>query len=293
MISLVAARPGLRAWRRLHGIVRDVVAGFVRDQGFLLASALSFSLLLCLAPLALILFSVAGFLLESDEIAEYLFDGVWVLFPAYGAELAEFLAILMRERTITGILGAGGMIVFATQLFAFIRSVVNRAFDVRVERGWLRGFLFDVTSVLVLGSMVVAFVVAIVVLAALGDLALQLVPLWWRAGAPLRRALTLPLIWAVGLALLFLVYRTFPNTWVSTRAAAVATGVVAVLWEAARWGFSAYLDIFGVYPRLYGSFGIGVATLVWIFVSAVIFVAGAELAAVLTARARLAGRHRA
>lgn len=59
---------------------------------------------------------------------------------------------------------------------------------------------------------------------------------------------------------------------------------MALLWEGARWGLSAYLTRFGTYGKLYGSFGVVVATLVWIYYSAVIFVLGAELAALLTER---------
>ena len=53
---------------------REVVRRFSQDEGFLLASALSFGVVLCLAPFTLIFFSVAGFLLSSREIADYVSD---------------------------------------------------------------------------------------------------------------------------------------------------------------------------------------------------------------------------
>jgi uncharacterized integral membrane protein len=59
---------------------------------------------------------------------------------------------------------------------------------------------------------------------------------------------------------------------------------VILLWEIARWLFTAYVRLFGVYSKLYGSFGIGVAALVWIYYSATIFVLGAELAAFVAER---------
>jgi membrane protein len=64
----------------------------------------------------------------------------------------------------------------------------------------------------------------------------------------------------------------------------MATAAVVVLWIAARRAFGAYLALSGVYGKLYGSFGIGVAVLVWIYYSATIFIFGAELAAVVTER---------
>ena len=266
------------------GDARRVVSRFNEDQGFMLAAALSFMLLLCLAPLALILFSIAGFLMESDEIAEHLFDAAMLLFPAYGYELAEFLTVLARERLVTGFLGLASWALFATQLFSLARTVLNRAFRVAARRGFLHGFVVDLFAVTIVGALAVAFAVAIIVAVALGDVAARLIPGAPLTAAALRRLLALPLMYAAGLGLLFFVYRTLPNTRVPARAAAVATLAVAVAWELARWAFAAYLGMFGTYGRLYGSFGVGVAALVWIYYSAMIFVLGAELGALLTRR---------
>lgn len=269
---------------RLRGELLCLLAAIHRfraDQGFLLASGLAFAFVLCLAPLLLILLSVAGFLLESAEIARYLYDSVTLLFPAYGREFAELLGLLTAERTVTGALGAAGLAVFATQLFSLMRAVVNQAFRVR-PRGFLHGFAFDLVAVIVVGSLMMTLAVASLLLVTLGDLAVRVLPL--PAALGLRRALTIPLMYAMGAALLFFTYRTFPNTAVPARAAAIATAVVMGLWEAARWLFAAYVSLTGVYGRLYGSFGIAVGVLVWIYYSTIIFVLGAELAAVLTER---------
>src|SRR2546426_1808863 len=87
----------------LLAALRTIPARFFRDQGFLMASAISFVALLCLAPLVLILFSLAGYLMESDKIADYLFDAATVLLPAYGRELGEFFSFLTRERAVAGL----------------------------------------------------------------------------------------------------------------------------------------------------------------------------------------------
>jgi len=262
------------------GELRRVVSRFNEDQGLLLAAALSFVLLLCLAPFALILFSIAGFLLESDEIAEHLFDAAMLLFPAYGYELAEFLTVLARERLVTGFLGGASWALFATQLFSLARTVLNRAFGVTARRGFLHGFVVDLFAVTIVGTLAVAIIVGV----ALGDVAARLIPGAPLTAAALRRLLALPLMYAAGLGLLFFVYRALPNTRVPARAAAIATLAVAIAWELARWAFAAYVGVFGTYGKLYGSFGFSVAALVWIYYSATIFVLGAELAALLTRR---------
>jgi membrane protein len=269
----------------MRGFASDVRVAchrFGLDQGFVLASALSFAFLCCLAPLALILFSVAGFLLESEDIAEYILETASLFMPAYGDELTEFLKLLMQERTVTGLVGAVSMAITVSRLFALTRTVVNRAFRVAVHRGLIRGFLFDLFAVIVVGSLMVGYTVAVVILAALGDFVrLTPVPL---PDLPLRWIVSVALVYLVGGGLLFFVYRAFPNTWVPVRAAATATVAVAVLWAVAGRAFGAYIALFGFYGKLYGSFGIGVAVLIWIYYSTTIFIFGAELAAAVAER---------
>lgn len=265
---------------------RAVVRRFHDDQGFLLAAALSFSLLLCLAPLALLFFSGMGFLLASDQVAGSVIEIATSLLPGYRSEVRGILDLLNRERRVTGTVGVIGLAIFATPLFSLTRSAMNAAFRIRSGRGLVHGFAFDLFALAVLGLLAAALSGAILVLAGLANAVSSaagpsplVINMW-------ARVIALALLYAALLGLLFFVYRTFPNTGVSTRAAAVATLIVAVLWEIARRAFAAYLTSFGTYGKLYGSFGVIAATLAWIYYSATIFVLGAGLTAVLTERYR-------
>jgi len=261
-----------------------VVRRFLSHDGFLLAAGLSYSFLLCLAPLALLFFSWVGYLLESDEIADYVLETVRSLFPGYGSEVLQALVTLARERKVTGVVGGMSLAIFATQLFSMTRTVVNIAFGVERRRGMFRGFLFDVFALAVAGVLAAAVSAGILTLVTLGSPALRTAAPPPLLGIHWARAVALPLVYAAMLGLLFFVYRTFPKATVSTRAAVVGALTVAALWEIARWLFSAYVGEFGVYGKIYGSFGVIVASLAWIYFSATIFVLGADLTALLTER---------
>jgi membrane protein len=264
--------------------LRSIHARFRQDQGFLMASAISFAALLCLAPLTLILFSIAGYLMESDTIAEFLFDAATLLLPAYGRELGEFFSFLTRERAVVGLVGVLSWAIFATQFFSLMRTVLNRIFRAPARRGIVHGFAIDLLMVVVIGSLAILFAVTILVVVTVGDVALGAGAAAAGSSRWLRRLVSIPLMYLMGVGLLFLLFRTLPNIAVPARAATLATLAVAVGWEAARWLFTAYVVTFGTYGSLYGSFGAGIAALVWIYYSAVIFVLGGELAAVLAAR---------
>jgi len=268
--------------------VRDVVRRFSEDEGFLLASALSFGVVLCLPPFTLILCSFAGFLLESKEIAAYVSDSATIILPAYGRQLGEFLVLLSRERAVTGIVGAVSLAIFASHVFSLTRRVLNRAFRVAEPRGLVHAFALDVLSVLLVGGVVVVVVIVTIVLVAVRNLAQTVLPIPPITG--LRRALSYVTGYALAITTLVLVYRTFPNTRVAARAATIAAVTVAVLWELARLAFAAYVHTSGIYGRFYGSFGIWIAGLVWIYYSCVLFVLGAELAAVLGRRSQPRGQ---
>ena len=205
------------------------------------------------------------------------------LLPGHSSEIRAALDLFNQERRVTGVLGVIGLAIFATPLFALTRTVTNAAFRVHRGRGLVHGFAFDLFALAVVGLRAIALAAALLMLATLANIAASagtptpfLPSVWVRAVAP-------AFLYVVLLGLLLFVYRTFPNTGVSTRAAVTATLIVAVLWEMARQVFTAYLTTFGTYGKLYGSFA-AAATLAWIYYSATIFVFGAGLTAVLTER---------
>jgi len=264
--------------------LRHALHRFNEAQGFLLAAALSFSFLLCLAPLALLFFSGTGFLLASDQAAESVIKTATSLLPGYSSEILTVLDLLNQERRVTGALGLVGLAVFATPLFSLTRTATNAAFRVQRGRGLVHGFAFDLAALAAVGLLAIALASALLLLATLSNFAASvgiptsvLSSVWVRAMAP-------ALLYVALLGLLFFVYRTFPNMAVSTRATITTTLIVATLWEIARLAFATYLTSYGTYGKLYGSFGVVAATFAWIYYSAAIFVFGAGLTAVLSER---------
>lgn len=79
----------------------------------------------------------------------------------------------------------------------------------------------------------------------------------------LRHLLSIAASWV----LLFLLYALMPNTHVSIPAAAWASLVAALLWEAAKFGFQIYVTTAVPYSALYGSLGLIPLFLFWVYVT--------------------------
>jgi membrane protein len=87
--------------------------------------------------------------------------------------------------------------------------------------------------------------------------------------------------------MLFLLYFLMPNTRVHVRAAVIGAFVAAVLWEASKVGFQWYVNTAVPYAAFYGTLGLPLLFMLWIYLSWLIVLFGLELTyAVQTVRGR-------
>ncbi|MEZ5911772.1 MAG: YihY/virulence factor BrkB family protein [Paracoccaceae bacterium] len=135
---------------------------------------------------------------------------------------------------------------------------------------------------------------ALVALALVALAAVVVVPLVL-AFAPLGAIAVEALGWAQWALALFtvvsgiwLVYRLGPNV-DRDRHSRIAPGLIVavVLWVAVSLAFSAYLQNFGNYNRVYGSIGAVIALLMWFYISAYVVLLGAAVNAELARFRRL------
>ncbi len=82
----------------------------------------------------------------------------------------------------------------------------------------------------------------------------------------------------VGVLVLAAIYKLLPNTRVRYRAAVGGAVVSVPLWLAAKWGFAVYVTELVGTGNLYGAIGLLPLFLVWLNLSWMIFLFGAELA---------------
>jgi membrane protein len=262
-------------------LIRDVLRGFYRGDGFFLAAGLSFYVVICVVPFLLLAIAGGGILLSDETVVDEVVTRLVEVLPVYQEDVEQILGGVVRARGFSGVLGTVILLIFAGQLFAATRFVLNRIFGMR-GRTFLWGMLFDFVMLLVL---IVLFFVAMGVTALFAWLQSMLAGFGRGAVFATLVAWTGLFVATVLNAVLFgTVYRFVPVQRIPWSCLLAGSVTAAVLWEIAKQLFRLYIERVGVYSAVYGSLGVTIALIMWVYYSAVVFVVGANVVRVLEQR---------
>ena len=259
---------------------KTAVVNFRAHRGFFHAAGLAFSFLTCLVPILFFIVSLAGFVLSRKAASELVVRQLSELIPVYKDELQVSLGEIIRRRRLSGLLGTGVLLLFASQLFASLRLVLNDIFGFSRGPGLLREIGKDLILLLVMGIL---FLASIVVFDLFGWFRLLLlVPT--QMPAEWIRSIFLALAVSSSTLLFFIMYRYFPHQRVSAGAALAGALLAGILWEAAKQGFRWYILRVGIYDAIYGPLGALVGLGMFAYYSGIVFILGAEFTAALRSR---------
>ncbi|MQW89422.1 YihY/virulence factor BrkB family protein [Sinorhizobium saheli] len=288
--SLEAAEPGRgRSADRPEGIpakgLRDVfwrvVSEISEERVLLIAAGVSFYLLLALFPALGALVSLYGFFADPSDIGEHMIILDELLPPGSYSLIADQLQALTTQKAATLSLGFfGGLIVSvwsAANGIAALFDAMNVAYGEREKRSIVR------RTLLCLAFTVAALLFAIALIIAVGVIPAVLAYLWVdRWVEVVTRVARWPAILFLATIGTVLIYRYGPSReraklrWLNWGAV-----FSTLLWIAASWLFSFYLENFANYNATYGALGALVGLMMWVWISVAILLIGALLNAEL------------
>jgi membrane protein len=259
-------------------ILLEALRKFDRDNGFFLASALAFSVLLSVIPACILLLSVLGTWFSVDaEMADHLGKFLQTLTPAVGPDVAARLLGVIGDRRATGLAALAGLAWTTTMIFSSLRIIMNTAFGVAKARGALHGLGVDLLMMLLSGVMLLASLLLTTGIALLPRLGIVIGPV-----ATFLLQYLLPLLFTV--VMCFMLYVIAPNRWIPRGPALAGALVTGLLWETAQHLFGWYVQHLGRYSVIYGSVSTTAIFIVWLYYSAAILLLGAEIACVIEQR---------
>jgi len=263
-----------------------VVTAFVDNQGFLLASAIAYHMLLAIVPFVVLVVIGLSHFVPVEMLISYIHN----LMTGLGENAARFVvdqvSTVYAMRQAIGITGLVGLFVFSVTAFRSVQSALNHVFSLAgapfQQRLWFRLLLpYLYAFLLALGLVAVTLMIALV--DTLRGESVTLLGEQWSLS--LAAGLVLAATGFVSELVVFvLVYRVVPASPVKWRHALVGGMVAAVSWELARrvviW-ITANLSMTGM---LYGSFAVLITLLITLEVAAVILLLGAQTIALYARR---------
>jgi membrane protein len=260
-----------------------VLRNFFAHDGPEFASGLAYTTLLSLVPLMAVVVGVVSAFPVFDrlvaEVQEFAFRN---FVPASGELVQEYLTgFAAKTRGLTAV-GTGVLIVTSLLMIAAIHAALNRIWGVHRERSFASRFIVY-WSVLTLGPLLIGISIAVT------SFVMSLPPFSGETLGGFKRQALAFLPWASAAIAFSLLYTVVPDARVRLRDAALSGAVAAFMFELAKHAFAAYLTRFPTYETIYGALAAVPAFLVWIYVSWVMILLGAELCCRLGYPQRLDG----
>ncbi len=259
---------------RLVKVVYIVVRGFLKDNCPLRASALTYATLLSLVPLLAFAFALAsGFQAPMDSLKNLIVEKVALGNHEVGNRMFQFV-----ENIKSSTLGppALALLVFTViSVMGNIELSFNRIWGVRKSRTIWRKFS-DYLSVLIVTPLLVIAGVGIGSVLRSNLVVTHLMKFSLFQAASLTAWKALPWVF-ICLGFSFL-YMFMPNTRVKLKAALAGGLVAGVIWQTALWGYLIFQVGFVKYTKIYGAMAQVPINLVWIYISWLIVLFGAEVA---------------
>lgn len=228
--------------------------------------------------------ALVGGIFGVNRVVEIMEAGVDAVLPVGREFFHSFLAQTALAPTSIQLISALVLVWSASSLFVELSRHVEEAWQpLGARMSPLRdrklGVLAVAAMLLLVGVVVLASMLLSIVPRVLGLLIPGLDDLLGSVLAPVLPLLLPPLlIWA----LLFGLYMLAPDIKVWPVAAAWAAGAVAIIWPVVYWGFGLWMNVgLSRYQRLYGSLAAVIILMLWMYISAVIILAGAHLCAAI------------
>ena len=274
MSSTLDAMGLARFWtglRQLSDFLVLVAQRFLRHEGPQNAAALTYTTLLSLVPLMTVTLAVFSAFPVADRVYEVVQDFVFKNFvPASSEVLQEYLAEFSAKASrLTG-LGAMFLLVVALLMMANIDRALNAIWEVRSQRRFATKFLIY-WAVLSLGPILIG--ASVLVTSYLVSLPILTEAASSGVG---RRLLGLTPVAASALAFTMM-YLVVPNRRVRLGHALIGGVFAAILFELAKHGFGLYITQFPTYQAIYGALATIPIFLVWLYLSWIMVLLGAEV----------------
>lgn len=261
-------------------LLKDTFNGFMGDKGLKLSASLSYYTIFSLAPLLLLVISLAGVIYGQEASEGRIFEEINGLI---GNEAAAQVQQIIRnlqlsgKSTLSAIIGAITLIIGATTVFGEIQDSINMIWRVKAKpkKGWLKIIKDRLLSGSIIIGLSFLLIVSLIIngaLMALNDILKAYFP---DLTIILLNGANVVISFTVITLLFGVIFKVLPDAkiaWKDVRAGAFFT---ALLFMLGRYLISLYIETTAA-GSPYGAAGSIIVILLWVYYTAAILYFGAE-----------------
>jgi membrane protein len=262
----------------LSSVLKFVIKGFGKGVLVTRASAIAFNLLMALIPSSIFVFTLIPFVPIPNFQTELikLFESI-IPSEAYTFLESTIIDVVTRKSGALLLIMFIATVIFSTNgIHALIHSFVVSAHDFR-SRTWLEQRKISVLLLII----VIAMIATAGTLVIFGKMAFNKLVEAHLLERNLFSYLIIILKWIIIILLLFLaisfLYWLAPAKRSDFRFISPGSIVATFLFILTSLGFSAYVNNFGQYNKLYGSIGTLMIILLWLYLNSIALLIGFEL----------------
>ena len=257
----------------------------MRTRVLTIGAAVAFFLLMSLVPLLMVASALLS-ALPIKNLFQQLLDMMAMLVPPDAMVLVKTVLASILTKHPASILSIGilSYIWAASGSFSSLIEALNIAYDVPEARAWWRDRLQALLLTFVCGGLAIASLLLVLAGPFLIHILQYIIPvpsifaiLW----PPVRVSLT----FATFVTSVMLLYYLGPNRRVTFRSALPGAAFAVGTWFLGSLGLDFYIGHFSNYSATYGSLGAIIILMLWLYLTSVSILVGAELNAELWKRA--------
>jgi membrane protein len=265
--------------KRILSVLRASVTGFMRDDGLRLSAALAYYAAFSIAPLILIVLSIAGGVFGDEAVRGALYDELRRSLGSSGATIVEDMVAHARRpgtSMLMSLVGVAALLFGAAGLFGQLKSALNSIWNVGEPAssglvGMLKDRFLSFTMVLGTGFLLLVSMLFSMVLQMLskraGEIASIPPPVWAAIGGVVSFVL-------IGL-LFAAIFKVLPDARIRWGEVWAGAAFTSGLFLAGKSLLAWYLGREATVSS-YGSAGAFIVVLMWLYYSSAILLFGAE-----------------
>jgi YihY family inner membrane protein len=266
-----------KRWVQILHVLRQALLSFLKEDSLMVSGSIAYHSLLAVFPLLLLLLGLSGLYIRRYAQVGHLSVVLQRYLPVRTDIIMQNLIGISRAYGRIGLFSFLLLLWSSSGVFLPLENALNRAWEVTEERQWWRSRLLALEMALEVGGLILiaAAFVGVEILfrqrleALLGPSMQSLVVF-------LYHLLTAISSFAVALVAFVALFKRLPNRPMSLRQAMPGALLTAILWETARWLFTAFLPFFN-YRQVYGSIGVMVSLMTWAYISSAVMLLGAQV----------------